>query len=246
MLLGGGPRPPGMHFEVLTLLAPAILGIAYTVGVLSYLLLTHEIAHLPWGEFLQTFLIVGAPALACLAAFNVFSRRRAAAARAQTRVAAQQGEHAHHGAASLLEGTVQSFLGDTACLVTCLTIRGADGATLLRLRRVATFLLVQADGGTRLVEGELWCAATPTEHRPRPLAQVPQVLERLGLDPTALALPRGATAEEHLIADGDAVTIYAAADPADEGHPAAAHVYREGGQTSVLRGEVGRPLVIER
>jgi hypothetical protein len=245
MLLGGAPRPPALNFEVLTLLAPAILGIAYTVGVLSYLLLTHDIARLPWGEFSQSFLIVGAPALACLVAFHRFSRRRAAAAQSAARGAVLRGEHAQHGAASLLEGTVQSFMSDAACLVTCLTICSVSGAILLRLRRVATFLLIQADERTRLVEGEIWCD-TPAGARPRPLAEVPQVLERVGLDPAAAVLPRGATVVESSVVDGDAVTIHAASDPPAEGHPAAAQLYREGGQTCVLRGEVGRPLLIER
>jgi hypothetical protein len=72
------------------------------------------------------------------------------------------------------------------------------------------------------------------------------VLDRVGLDPATAVLPRGATVVESSIADGDAVTIHATGDPPTEGHPAAAQVYREGGQTSVLRGEVGRPLLIER
>jgi len=245
MLLEGAPRPPTLRFEVLTLLAPAILGIAYTVGVLSYLLLTNGIAHLPWGEFMQSFLIVGAPALVCLVAFHRFSRRRSAAAHAAARGTVQRGEHAHHGAASLLEGTVQSFMGDTACLATCLTICSASGAILLRLRRVTTFQLIESDGSTRLVEGEIWCDPLAGT-RSSPLADNPQVLERVGLDPTAAVLPRGATVVESSVVDGDAVTIHAAGDPPAEGHPAAAQVYREGGQTSVLRGEVGRPLLIAR
>ncbi len=133
-----------------------------------------------------------------------------------------------------LERRIASHLTGTPCLASSLAARRPNGRYVVRATREVDFMVEDADKRV-LVTGPVWLSGP--QHSSQ--AATRGRMRKLGI-PDNLDL--AATLSETILCDGARVRIHS--DISEEWQPARAGGYRDG-SCPVIRGEPGRPVVVE-
>ncbi|MBS1122235.1 MAG: hypothetical protein H6Q90_4463 [Deltaproteobacteria bacterium] len=146
-----------------------------------------------------------------------------------------------YGVARRFRGTVQSLTDAPQVLLEHVVVRDHRGAVLLRRTEAAPFLLDVEDRGPVLIIGvaRVTSSASVLAHRRRVRRGDP-VLERMGV-PNDLAIA-GDLEISTIVADGPGLAVTGVIE--DESVAELAF-HRDGGQTPVMRGRIGAPILVE-
>jgi hypothetical protein len=144
------------------------------------------------------------------------------------------------GIARKFRATVSSFVDASPLLVEHVTIRQRRSPSVL-LRRIehAPFLLDLIDGGTVLVDGAVHVRASLNAHHLW-VKRGDALLAKLGV-PADLAIA-GPVEINSVAEDGPVLAVTGVVE--DEAVPELAF-HRDGGQTRVMRGRAGAPIIVE-